>query len=56
MTNSEAQIIKDQVRNATLFLKRGRLKPSERARYDAAKVSGDWATCAELMGEDVGTD
>lgn len=56
MTKSEAQIDAEQTAATTALLKRGRLKPSVRARYDAAKASGDWATVAEIMGEDVGTN
>ena len=36
--------------------KRMALSARDRRDYDVAVATGDWATAAKIMGEDIGTD
>lgn len=55
MTNTEAHnTTEDHARNEAAWRKRMALSPADRKTYYAAYGVGDWATCARLMGEDIG--
>lgn len=53
---SDEAIEAEQMRAQRVHMKVISMRPSVRARYDAAKASGDWATVSELLGEDVGVN
>jgi hypothetical protein len=50
MTNNEAHA------KSIKHLARTAMKPSARRKLEAAEAAGDWATVAEMLGENVGTN